>query len=66
MNQVILVVIIMFLAMSTHGFEIEVSDLDVSFSGEVEAICQANLKASIVYTAQTKNIPLTDFAVALK
>ena len=31
----------------------------VSFSGEVEMICQENLKASIVKLAQIMNIPLT-------
>ena len=33
--------------------------LYVSFSGEVEIMCQENLKASIVKLTQVMNIPLT-------
>ena len=36
-----------------------VTALKVSFSGKVEMICQENLKASIVKSAQIMNIPLT-------
>ena len=36
-----------------------VTALKVSLSGDVEMICQENLKASIVKLAQIMNIPLT-------
>ena len=56
MNQVILVIIIKFLAISTDGFKNRAISV---FFGEVEMMCQENFKASIVKLYQIMNIPLT-------